>query len=113
MWYPFLGPQHKKRLAATLMFCATALFADTAETVFFRGVMLPTNEVPAVPIQGSSSALLVAHLVKDNSGKIVSGTVDFNVNYGFPGAVTLTGLHIHQAPAGVNVAIMIRTNLAA
>ena len=40
------------------MFCATALLADTAETVFFRGVMLPTNEVPAVPIEGSSSALL-------------------------------------------------------
>src|SRR5712692_7638755 len=102
-----------KRLAATLIFCATALFSDTAETVFFRGVMLPTNEVPAVPIEGSSSALLAAHIVRDNSGKIISGTVDFNVDYNFSGAVTLTGLHIHQAPAGVNGAIMIRTGLGA
>jgi hypothetical protein len=62
-----------KRLAATLIFCATALLADTAETVFFRGVMLPTNEVPVVPIDGSSSAVLIAHIVKDNSGKIISG----------------------------------------
>jgi uncharacterized protein (TIGR03437 family) len=100
-----------KTLAATLVLCATALFADTAETVFFRGVMLPSNEVPAVPIQGASSALLVAHVVKDNSGKIVSGTVDFNVGYVFLSAVTLTGLHIHAAPAGVNGAIVIRTDL--
>jgi hypothetical protein len=102
-----------KKLAATLIFCATALFADTAETVFFRGVMSPTNEVPEVPIQGSSSALLAAHIVRDDSGKIVSGTVDFTVDYNFSGAVTLTGLHIHQAPAGVNGAIMIRTDLGA
>src|SRR5205807_7491842 len=86
------GLPHMKKLAATLMFCATALFADTAETVFFRGVMLPANEVPAVPIEGSSSALLAAHIVRDDSGKIISGTVDFSVDYNFTGAVTLTGL---------------------
>jgi len=102
-----------KRLAIALIFCASALLADTAETVYFRGVMLPSNEVPAVPIQGSSSAVLIAHIVKDDTGKILSGTVDFNINYNFPGAVTITGLHIHNAPAGVNGPIMIRTDVGA
>src|SRR5712691_7381086 len=101
-----------KKLAATLIFCATALFADTAETVFFRGIMSPTNEVPAVPIEGSSSALLAAHIVRDDSGKIISGTVDFNIDYNFSGAVTLTGLHIHPAPAGVNGPVVIGTDLS-
>src|SRR4029450_9611449 len=102
-----------KRLAATLIFCATAMFADTAETVFFRGVMLPSNEVPPVPIEGSSSALLTAHIVRDDSGKIISGTVDFSVDYNFPAAVTFTGLHIHPAPAGVNGPVVIGTDLSA
>src|SRR5262245_28914177 len=102
-----------RNLAVTLVFCATALFADTVETVYFRGIMLPANENPPTPIQGSSSALLVAHIVRDNSGKLISGTVDFNINYVFPGAVTLTGLHIHNGAAGVNGPITIRTDLGA
>jgi uncharacterized protein (TIGR03437 family) len=101
-----------KRLAVTLIFCATAIFADTAETVFFRGVMSPANEVPPAAIEGSSSALLAAHIVRDDSGKIISGTVDFTVDYRFLGAVTLTGLHIHPAPKGVNGPVVIGTNLS-
>jgi len=102
-----------KKLALTLAFCATALFADTADTIYFRGIMLPSNEVPAVPIQGSSSAVLIAHVVKDDSGKILSGTVDFNLNYIFPGAATFTGLHIHNGAAGVNGPVIINTGLSA
>src|SRR5437868_6510937 len=102
-----------KKFAATLLFCTTALFAETVETVYFRGIMSPANEVPPVPIQGSSPAVLIAHIVKDDTGKIISGTVDFKVNHNFPAGVTITGLHIHAAPAGVNGAITIRTDVGA
>src|SRR5258708_11819156 len=102
-----------KKFVATLIMiiCASALLADTAETVYFRGKMSPDNETPAVPIKGSAAATLIAHIVRDSSGKIVSGSVDFNIDYVFPGAVTLTGLHIHTAPAGVNGPVTIPTDL--
>src|SRR5437016_14656852 len=93
------------RAATTLIFFATALFADTSETVYFRGVMLPSNEVPAVNIAATGNATIAAHVVRNDAGKIISGSVDFTVNYAFPGAITLTGLHIHAAPAGVNGSI--------
>src|SRR5438876_2586624 len=87
----FNGRERMKKFAAMLIFCATALSADNVETAYFRGTMLPANETPPVPIQGSSSATLIAHIVRDNSGKIVSGSVDFEVGYAFPGAATITG----------------------
>src|SRR5438045_9277791 len=102
---------HIKKLAATLIICASALFADSVETVYFRGKMSPDNETPAVLIKGSAAATLIAHIVRDSSGKIVSGSVDFNIDYIFPGAVTLTGLHIHNGAAGVAGPITIRTDL--
>ena len=37
------------RFAAALLF-ATALFADTAEIAYFRGIMLPANETPPLPL---------------------------------------------------------------
>src|SRR5438477_10740069 len=100
------------RLIAVLVFSA-ALFADTSETVYFRGVMLPSNEVPAVSIAATGNATLIAHIVRDDAGKIISGAVDFNVNYAFPGAVTLTGLHIHPGAAGVNGPVTIGTDVSA
>src|SRR5437762_173079 len=103
-----------KKFAPTLIFCATALFADTSETIFFRGLMSPANEIPAVPIQGGAAATLIAHIVRDNSGKIISGSVDFEISYAFPGPVTITGLHIHSGGAAVaSGPITIRTDIGA
>jgi uncharacterized protein (TIGR03437 family) len=95
-----------------LIFFATALFADTSETAYFRGVMLPSNETPPVSIAATGNATLIAHIVRDDSGKIISGAVDFNINHAFPGAVTLTGLHIHSGAAGVAGPVTIGTDLS-
>src|SRR5262245_7906676 len=100
------------RLSALLLL-GTALFADTAQTVYFRGVMLPSNEVPAINIAATGNATLIAHILRDDAGKIISGSVDFNVNYAFPAAVTLTGLHIHPGAAGVNGPVTIGTDVSA
>lgn len=99
------------RFAAALLF-ATALFADTAEIAYFRGIMLPANETPPLPLAASGNATIIAHIVRNDAGKIISGTVDFNINYAFPGAITLTGLHIHAAPAGVAGSIVLPTDLS-
>src|SRR5258708_24762795 len=92
-----------KKFVATLIMiiCASALLADTAETVYFRGKMSPENENPAVPIKGSASATLIAHIVRDSSGKIVSRSVDFYIVYVFPGAFNQSKLPIQTCPASV------------
>ncbi len=59
--------------------------AQTAETAYFQGLMLPSNETP--PITGfntSGLGTLVAHVLRDPSGKIVSGSVDFWIDYNYP-----------------------------
>ena len=96
------------RFVVAVLLFATGLFADTAEIAYFRGVMLTSNEVPATTVQATGNATLIAHIVRDDAGKIISGTVDFNVNFAFPPATTFTGLHIHAAPAGTNGGIIIR-----
>ena len=45
----------------------------------FSGVMLPGNEVPATTANATGVADLIAHVVRDSSGQIVNGTVDFLV----------------------------------
>ena len=96
------------RFVLPALLCATALFADTAEIAYFRAVMLPSNEVPPTPVAATGNATVITHVVRDDTGKIISGTIDFNVNYAFPGETTFTGLHVHAAAAGVNGGIVLR-----
>jgi uncharacterized protein (TIGR03437 family) len=93
-----------------------ALLADTLETVYFRGNMSPANEVPAVTNESANAtgrATITFHLRRNDAGAIVSGVVDFDVDYNFPVPVTVRGLHIHEGVAGVNGPIRIDTGLSA
>jgi uncharacterized protein (TIGR03437 family) len=90
------------------------LSAQTADTAYFQGTMLPGNEMP--PVTGfdtSGLGTLIAHAVRDSSGKIISGSVDFWVDYKYPQALTATGLHIHNGAAGVSGPVTINTGLSA
>ncbi len=105
------------RLVALASFAIAAplfLSAQTAETAYFQGTMLPSNETP--PITGfdtSGLGTLVAHVLRDASGKIVSGSVDFWIDYKYPQPLTATGLHIHNGVAGVAGPVTINTGLSA
>ncbi|MBI3210942.1 MAG: CHRD domain-containing protein [Candidatus Solibacter usitatus] len=74
--------------------------------------MLPSNEVPAINISASGAGTFYVHVVRNAAGQIASGTVDFNVNYSFPGEMEFTGLHFHRSPAGVNGGVEINTGLS-
>jgi uncharacterized protein (TIGR03437 family) len=87
------------------------MFGQTAETIFFRGAMSPANEVPAIDINASGNATIRAHVVRNAAGEVISGTVDFIVNYTFPDAQEFTGLHIHRGAAGVNGGVVINTGI--
>jgi uncharacterized protein (TIGR03437 family) len=101
-----------QRLFMALVLGTTGLAAQTAETIPFRAIMLPSNEVPAVNIAASGRATIWLHVVRDAQGRVVSASTDFDVSYTFPGTTTFTGLHIHSGPAGVNGPVTVNTGIS-
>ena len=97
-----------KRLVGLLGVFAATLAAQTAETIPFRAVLLPSNEVPAVNIAASGAATIWLHVVRDAQGRVISASTDFNVTHTFPGEVRFTGLHIHTGTAGNNGGVLHR-----
>ena len=102
-----------RKLPLCLLLSSASLLAQTAETKFFRAVMLPSNEVPAVNANVKGMGDLIAHVVRDGSGQIVSGTVDFIVHSNFDVERTATGLHIHSGGPTVAGPVVINTGLTA
>lgn len=101
-------------LLSLTLFCIP-MFADPPETIVYRGVMLPSNEVPPITtLNASGNVTITINVNRDSTGLITSGTVDFDVDYrGFPAPTTFTGLHIHNNPVGVNGSVVITSGLAA
>jgi hypothetical protein len=75
-----------------------------------RPVLSSFFEVPQVNLDAEGAALVDIQVNRDpQTGAITSGTVVFDVNYRFPNPVTITGLHIHNGPAGATAPIVIDT----
>lgn len=98
-------------LTAGLIATPGASQAQTVESIPFRAILRPENEVPAVNLDASGMATVWLHIMRDASGRIVSGSADFIVDYNFPGPVTVTGLHIHRGAAGTNGPVTIDSTL--
>ena len=105
-----------KKLCAVFLFCMIAaprVFADAQDTVVFRAQMRPDNEIPAVAAAGNSAAAaIVVHVTRDDKGNINAATVTLNVDYTITSARTFTGLHIHNAPAGLNGPVVIDSGIS-
>src|SRR5258708_3009276 len=104
----------RKTLAVLAFACfllTTGLRADTVVTVSFLRNMLPPNETPPTNINSSATAIIQVHEVLDSTGALKSGSVEFTVIYKFPAANTVTGLHIHNAAAGLPGGIVIPTDI--
>src|SRR5437763_10840227 len=82
-----------RKISVAVLLFAAGLRAQTADVAYFRAVMLRANEVPAVNVIGQGSADLIAHVVRDSAGPIVSGTVEFIVHAHLRTASTPTGSH--------------------
>jgi len=80
----------------------------------FTAILLPSNEVPPITnadATASGTMQLTMTVTRDAANSITGATYDFVVNVtGFPQNTTLTGAHIHAAPAGVNSGVVV--NLA-
>jgi uncharacterized protein (TIGR03437 family) len=105
-----VGAMRKFSVAALLF--AAGLRAQTADVAYFRAVMLPSNEVPAVNVNGKGSADIIAHVLRDSTGQIVSGTVEFIVHVTLPTDNTAVGLHIHSGDSTVAGPVVINTGLS-
>src|SRR5215831_20826914 len=104
--------------AAILIGFAVLLLSSPAiaETLTVTVPMSSANEVAppvAIPDGVSGSTVLTFNITRDNAGNITNASVNFLTQLNFPGAVTVVGLHIHEAVAGVNGAIKINTGLSA
>ncbi|MBI4445829.1 MAG: CHRD domain-containing protein [Acidobacteria bacterium] len=78
----------------------------------FLSTILPQLEVPPISSQAQGRSLLTARVNRDASGNVTSGTVDFDVDFGFEaGPITLVGLHVHNGREGVNGPVVINSGL--
>jgi len=84
------------------------------EAISFRTMMSPANEVPPVTgLQAGAAGNALIHALRDRTGNVTAARFVFDVNYRFPSATTFTGLHIHDAAAGVNGPVTINSMIAA
>ncbi len=86
---------------------------QVAEARNYQVLMMPTNEVP--PIMGFNAAAVAGvqvYAVKNTRNEITAATVVFDVNHRFPGSAEFTGLHIHDAAAGVNGPVRIDSGIS-
>ncbi len=94
-------------LFASILF-ASAAHADSVDTIPFRGALAATNEPSgAADPSATGSVTILLHIVRNSAGAITSGSFEVSANYQFAGAVSLTGMHIHKGPAGVNGPIVV------
>jgi uncharacterized protein (TIGR03437 family) len=83
------------------------------ETVARTVALSTTEEVPPISgLNASGTATITANPTRSTQGAINGGTVTFTVTYDFSGSVTITGLHIHEAPAGTNGNVVINTGIS-
>jgi hypothetical protein len=75
--------------------------------------LVPKQEVPRIQgLRAFADGALTLDVTRDASGAITSGEAVFYFNYDFPGSVTITGLHVHQAAKGTNGPIVVDSGVA-
>ena len=95
----------RKMIAAALWpALALSLSAQTAQTTLFRAALSSNGG-------DSGTADIALHVVKDSSGNILFGSVDFNLAYQFPNDEAVTGLGI--ATSGSGIAFFLAANITA
>ena len=89
-------------LALALPSGAIAKKPASSATPVFKLRLKPSQEAPPIKgLKASARGTVTFDLERSGTGAITSGEVIFSFNYSFPGAVTITGLHVHRIHSGV------------
>ncbi|HET9468183.1 MAG TPA: CHRD domain-containing protein [Vicinamibacterales bacterium] len=114
-----------KRLVMLALVLAFGISCDDSPTspsanpnvARFTAILLPGNEVPPVTnadAAASGTMQMTMTLTRDGASNITGATYDFTFTVtGFPANTTLTGAHIHAAPAGTNAGVVVGVPLTA
>jgi uncharacterized protein (TIGR03437 family) len=90
---------------------------DQLRTTDFANIqvtMQPGNETPPIAgLNASAPAAISIYTIRNSDGSVAAGTTNFDVNARFPAAITFTGLHIHNGPAGVAGPVTVGTDVGA
>ena len=87
-----------------------AQFTSLTETLSTTVAMTTAQEVPPIAgLDASGVGTLTFNPTRNAQGVINGGNVTFTVDYNFPGAINITGLHIHEQVAGQNGSVVINT----
>jgi hypothetical protein len=83
-------------------------------TPVFKLHLKPSQEVPPIKgLKANAVGSVTFDVTRNAAGAITSGEVVFSFNYSFPGAVQVSGLHIHKGNKGANGDIEIGAVLSA
>lgn len=114
-----------KRFAMLALVLAFGISCDDSPTspsanpnvARFTAILLPGNEVPPVTnadATASGTMQMTMTVTRDGTNNITGATYDFTFTVtGFPANATLTGVHIHAAPAGTNAGVVVPVPLTA
>ena len=92
---------------------AQAKKPSLSATPVFKLHLKPSQEVPPIKgLKAKAVGSVTFDLERSSTGSIVSGDAIFYFNYKFPGSVTISGLHVHQAAKGVAGDIVISSDVA-
>ena len=99
-------------LALVIAGAVSAKKPSLSATPVFKLHLKPSQEVPPIKgLKASAKGHVTFDLERSSAGAITSGEVVFYFNYSFPGAVTIDGLHIHQAAKGVNGPVVVSSGV--
>lgn len=85
-------------------------FTTLTETQTTTVAMSPAQEVPAITgLDATGVGTLTFNPTRNAQGVVNGGNVTFTIDYNFPGAINVVGLHIHEGAAGANGPIVFDT----
>ncbi len=97
------------RLAALCLLLAASA---QAETLYALVRLSPTNEVPPITTLDATGGMLVTiDVTRNSAGTITAARMNFIGTVAFPGAITVTGLHIHEQDSRNNGPVRFDTGI--
>jgi uncharacterized protein (TIGR03437 family) len=99
-------------VALAVLALSSSVKAETLTATVPLTTEAEINPSPAPPAGAKGTTYLTVNITRDSQGNITGAVVNFLTSFSFPSGVTITGHHIHEAPATLNGPIVINPSLS-